>query len=132
SVFLLMMLALFATVKGQAQLLSPKEFLGYEPEDRFTRHHRVIEYFKHVDEVSPNVSLHLYGETYEHRPLVYAVIASKENFSKLEEIRTNNLKRAGLAEGSPGNEKVAIVWLSYNVHGNEASSLEAAMLTLYD
>ena len=28
--------------------------------------------------------------------------------------------------------KKAIVWLSYNVHGNEASSTEAAMLTLYE
>ena len=25
----------------------------------------------------------------------------------------------------------AIVWLSYNVHGNESSSTEAAMKTLY-
>ena len=36
-----------------------------------------------------------------------------------------------MLEGSPTATDVAIVWLSYNVHGNEASSTEAAMLTLY-
>ena len=34
-------------------------------------------------------------------------------------------------EGTPST-KVAIVWLSYNVHGNEANSMEASMKTLYE
>jgi len=80
----------------------------------------------------PNVTLTQYGETYENRPLVYAVVTSAENFAKLESIRTDNLRRAGLAEGTPSADRKAIVWLSYNVHGNEASSLEAAMWTLYE
>ena len=29
-------------------------------------------------------------------------------------------------------ENVAIVWLSYNVHGNESSGTEAAMQTAYE
>jgi hypothetical protein len=117
---------------GQTALQSPAQFLGYELGDRFTRHHRVLEYFKHVDEAMPNVKLTQYGVTYEHRPLVYAVIASTENFAKLEEIRQDNLKRAAVLEGSPSSSKVAIVWLSYNVHGNEANSTEASMATLYE
>jgi hypothetical protein len=36
---------------AQQKLQSPKEFLGYELGDRFTRHHRVIEYYKHVAEI---------------------------------------------------------------------------------
>lgn len=118
-------------VKAQ-KLLSPKEFLGYELGDRFTRHHRVMDYFRHVAEVIPNVELREYGETYEHRPLVFAVVTSPDNFKNLELIRTNNLKRTGFLEGAPSGDKKAIVWLSYNVHGNEASSLEASMLTLYE
>jgi hypothetical protein len=113
------------------QLLSPKEFLGYELGERFTPHYRMVEYFKHVDGVMDNVELRQYGETYEHRPLIYAIIASQENFDQLEKIRTDNLKRTGLMDGSPGSDKKAIVWFSYNVHGNEASSLEASMLTLH-
>jgi hypothetical protein len=114
------------------KLLSPKEFLGYEPGERFTRHHRVVEYFKHVADVMPNVEFEQYGETYEHRPLIYVTITSSENFKNLEQIRTDNLRRAGVVEGNASSDKKAIVWLSYNVHGNEASSLEASMLTLYD
>lgn len=117
---------------GQTALQSPAQFLGYELGDRFSRHHRVLEYFKHVDDAMPNVKLTQYGETYEHRPLVYAVIASQENFARLEEIRQDNLKRAAVLDGAPSSNKVAIVWLSYNVHGNEANSTEASMATLYE
>lgn len=116
---------------AQQKLLSPKEFLGYELGDRFTRHHRVVEYFQHVASVMPNVDFHQYGETYEHRPLVYVVIASPENYARLEQIRQDNLSRASMAEGSPST-KISIVWLSYNVHGNEANSMEASMQTLYE
>lgn len=117
---------------AQSGLQSPEQFLGYELGDRFTRHHRVVEYFKHVDEALPNVKVQQYGETYEHRPLIFAVVASPENFANLEQIRTDNLKRAGMLEGQPSGNKVAIVWLSYNVHGNEANSTEASMKTLYE
>ncbi|HNT50083.1 MAG TPA: M14 family metallopeptidase [Cyclobacteriaceae bacterium] len=118
-------------VSAQTKIQTPDEFLGYELGSRFSRHHRVVEYFKYVDELSPNVKVTQYGETNELRPLIYAVIASPENFANLEQIRQDNLKRAGVQEGSPSG-KVAIVWLSYNVHGNEASSLEASMKTLYE
>jgi hypothetical protein len=36
-----------------------------------------------------------------------------------------------MAEGAPST-KVAIVWMSFNVHGNEANSMEAAMKILYE
>lgn len=116
----------------QQKLVSPKEFLGYELGERFTRHYQTVGYFKYVSDLMPNVTLKQYGETNEYRPLVYAVITAPENFKDLETIRTDNLKRAGVLEGSPVGEKKAIVWMSYNVHGNEASGMEAAMLTLYE
>ncbi|MEY4931019.1 MAG: hypothetical protein RI909_1743 [Bacteroidota bacterium] len=130
---LLTAIAIFITLVSfsQTKLQSPAEFLGYELGDRFTRHHRMVEYFKHVDEANANVQVMQYGETYEHRPLIYAIIASPENFKNIEQIRQDNLKRAGMAEGAPST-KVAIVWLSYNVHGNEANSMEASMKTIYE
>lgn len=123
---------LFVVTAAHAQLQSPAQFLGYELGDRFTRHHRVVEYFRHVDQALGNVKVEQYGETYEHRPLIYAVIASDENFAKLDQIRQDNLRRAGVVDGSASGSKVAIVWLSYNVHGNEANSTEASMKTLYE
>ncbi len=120
------------TVSAQQKLLSPKEFLGYELGDRFTRHYKVVEYFKHVADVMPNIEYTQYGETYEHRPLTYAVITSTENFKNIEQIRLDNLRRTGLVEGTANTDKKSIVWLSYNVHGNESCSMEAAMWTLYE
>jgi hypothetical protein len=128
----LSLLFIIAFASAQAQLQSPAQFLGYELGDRFTRHHRVVEYFRHVDQELGNVKVEQYGETYEHRPLVYAVIASEENFARLDQIRQDNLKRAGVLEGAASGTKVAIVWLSYNVHGNEANSMEASMKTLFE
>src|SRR5690606_20144174 len=47
------------------------------------------------------------------------------------EIRQNNMRLAGLEEGTAQEDQPAIVWLSYNVHGNEAVSTEASMQTVY-
>jgi hypothetical protein len=128
----LSLLLTLTTFLSYAQVQSPAQFLGYELGDRFTRHHRVVEYFRYVDQTLGNVKVEQYGETYEHRPLIYAVVASEENFAKIDQIRQDNLKRAGVVEGTPSGNKVAIVWLSYNVHGNEANSMEASMKTLYE
>ncbi|MGK7389176.1 MAG: M14 family metallopeptidase [Candidatus Cyclobacteriaceae bacterium M2_1C_046] len=115
-----------------AQTKAPAEFLGYEVGERFTRHHFVVDYYKHVAEENDNVQLIKYGETYEFRPLMVAIVSSPENMARLEEIRTSNLQRAGLMEGEPSVNDIAIVWLSYNIHGNESSSIEASMMTIYD
>ena len=113
-----------------AQLKSPAEFLGYEIGTEFSRHADVVSYFEHVAANSEMVKYFDYGKTNERRRLIYAVISSEENLANLEQIRTDNLKNIGIIPGSATPEKT-IVWLSYNVHGNEASSSEAAMNTVY-
>ena len=77
------------------------------------------------------VTLKEYGRTYEGRPLLLAYVATPDNHAQLEMIREDNLRRAGMLEGTPTTE-IAITWLSYNVHGNEANSTEASMATIYD
>ncbi|MCK0178051.1 M14 family metallopeptidase [Flavobacteriaceae bacterium S0862] len=114
------------------QIKTPSEFLGYELGTQFSRNHQVVDYFKHVASTMPNqVKLEQYGETYERRPLIHAYISSEENMRNLETIRENNLKNAGIMSGTPSNTDIVIVWLSYNVHGDEASSTEASMNTIY-
>ncbi|WP_052467107.1 M14 family metallopeptidase [Psychroserpens damuponensis] len=126
-------LALFCSVSIFAQnLQSPSKFLGYELGTKFSRHHQVIDYFEHVARTFPQqVTLEQYGETNERRQLMLAYISSEDNMKKLEQIRENNLKNTGIIKGDSNTNDIAIVWLSYNVHGNEASSTEASMLTLY-
>jgi len=129
----ILLIACFNTtlVSGQ-NIKSPSEFLGYDIGTQFSRHHQIIDYFQNVATALPNqVKLEQYGSTYERRPLYLAYISSEGNMQNLETIRKNNLKNTGLLDGTPDQTNTAIVWLSYNVHGNEASSSEAAMLTLY-
>jgi hypothetical protein len=125
------MLLLPNILLGQ-EIQSPSEFLGYPLGNKFTYHHRVVDYFEYVDQLSDHVILEKYGQTYERRELLVAYISSPENLEKIDQIRTNNLKRTGLMEGPFDNNDVAIVWLSYNVHGNEANSTETSMRVLYE
>lgn len=133
--YLLNFSLILACYFSQAQLQSPDQFLGYKLGSRFTSHFKVVEYFKHVSANAGNlVKLEQYGETNEGRPLLLAYIASPENLSRLEAIRMNNLRLAGVAldKMAPDMQGPAILWLSYNVHGNETSSSEAAMLTIFE
>ena len=115
-----------------SQTKSPAVFLGYELGDRFSRHDEVVDYFEHVANTNANVKLIKYGKTYENRTLQLAVIASPDNFNRLEEIKTNQLRATGLNKSDGPKQDIAIVWLSYNVHGNESVSTEVAMKTLYE
>lgn len=117
-----------------AQIPSPKEFLGYELGTHYTPHYKIVQYFQAVAQASPaTIRLEEYGTTNARRPLLLAYISSAENINNLENIRQNNLRLAGLENGNGNttNAKV-IVWLSYNVHGNEPSSSETAMATIYE
>jgi hypothetical protein len=131
--FQVLLVVLISTKITWAQnIQSPSDFLGYELGSQFSRHHQVVDYFKHISSEMPNqVKLEKYGETYERRPLLLAFVSSEENMRNLETIRENNLKSAGILPGTSSTNDIAIVWLSYNVHGNEASSIEASMLTIY-
>ncbi len=134
---ILLFLLISGLLKLSAQKIqSPEEFLGYKPGEQFTPHFRVVEYYKYLVSVSKNIKLQEYGKTNEGRPLLLAFVASDSNIGRLEDIRQNNLALAGIAEGtSPANvlaNPPVLVWLSYNVHGNESVSTEASLQTVYD
>jgi hypothetical protein len=111
------------------QIQSPAEFLGYDLGDSFTRHHKVVEYYQQLAAADPDrVVLEKYGETHEGRPLYLVFLGSKNSISNREQIRVNHLKTL-VGEST---EDYSIVWLSYNVHGNESVSTEASMKTAFE
>ncbi len=117
-----------------AQLKSPEAFLGYKLGARYTPHYKIMNYFNHLATAAASqLKLQQYGETNEGRPLMLAFLSSAENIARLEDIRQNNLRLTGMLTDKPGNTAApALIWLSYNVHGNEPSSSEAAMQTAYE
>ncbi|MBL7703025.1 MAG: zinc carboxypeptidase [Ferruginibacter sp.] len=117
-----------------AQLKSPDEFLGYPLGSKFTPHYKIVNYFNQAAAAMPQMmKLEKYGETYEGRDLLLAIVSTPENMNRIEEIRKNNLRLTGMLKDKPADAgQPVIIWLSYNVHGNEASSSEVSMKTLYE
>lgn len=123
---------LFLALGVSAQTPSPDEFLGYALGSRFTPHQKVVDYYKRVAATTKNIQLQVYGKTYEGRELLLAVVSDQANMDRIDQIRTNNLSLASADKNVVRNTKQpAILWLSYNVHGNEANSTETAMRVLY-
>ena len=117
---------------AQQKLKTPSEFLPHELGTQFTAHHLLVDYFKYVAAQSERVVLKEYGRTNEKRPLLTAFISSKKNLARLDDIRKDNLIRAGVLNGDRIlKENIAIVWLSHGVHGNEAAASESAISTIY-
>jgi hypothetical protein len=123
-------------VAANAQLTSPEAFLGYPVGSRFTPHHRIVAYFRQVAAALPaRVKLVEYGQTNEGRPLIAAFVSAPEHIARLDDIARNNRGLArldGSRSTSDPRGAPVITWLSYNVHGNEPSSSEAAIRTLWE
>lgn len=117
----------FFFFNGKSQTaFTPENILGYKIGTRFTRHEKVVGYFSKLQSAYPKqVKIIPYGQTNEHRELFLTIISSEENFNRIEEIRSKHLANEPTGD-------VAIVWLSYNVHGNESSGTEAAMQTAFE
>lgn len=110
---------------------SPEEFLGYPLGERFTSHEQIVAYVTAVAAASDRVAVETYGETYEHRPLMVAYVSSPAHLKRRDEIQAHQLQRTGLRPGTAPAQDPVVVWLTYNIHGNEANSSEAALATLY-
>jgi hypothetical protein len=120
------------------EIPSFKEVMGYELGSKCTPHYKIIEYIKLVSERSDRVLLKKYGETYEGRPLYYLVISDPANLNRLDELKSKyrNLADPRIIKDESDAEDMienmpGCVWMSYNVHGNEASCSEAALGTIY-
>ena len=130
----------FMLVKGQANYFypnkgsfdasipTPEQFLGYAIGEQHTRHDRIVAYLKELDRLSDKVSFEIIGETFEHRAQVVAIFSSPENHKNLEQIRLQHLSNQ---INGTNNKVPLVIHLAYNVHGNEPSSSEAALLTAY-
>ena len=114
-----LLLTLLLPMLGHAQmtsdpagpLLTPEQFLGYKLGAQFTPHAELLRYVAHVTAHTPGrMKLVRYGSTYEKRPLEVVQIASAETFGRLEDVRHNNLKLAGLESGTGQRQQPAVCW----------------------
>ncbi len=111
---------------------SPEEFLGYGIGDHHTRHDLIVAYFEELAQHSNKASIEYYGKTHEGRKLVMLTITSEDQLSNLEAIKNEHLAYTDPSKNPTAYEDLPVfVNLGYNVHGNEPSSSEAALLMAY-
>lgn len=123
---------------AQGEAPSPEEFLGYAPGRHFTPHHLIINYVEELARRSDRVRISPYGRTPGRRPLIYTVVTSAENHARMGALR-ERLGRLADPRGDDGalredetiGDLPVVVWLSYNVHGNEPSPSETALVLLH-
>ena len=111
---------------------SPEQFLGYPVGDMHTRIDRMVAYMEELARVSDKATFQTIGSTNERRTQVVLTITSAQNQQNLDNIQQTQLALINPENSRPNtNNHPAIVLLGYNVHGNEPSGTEAAMLTAY-
>lgn len=121
----------------RSDIQSPADFLGYEIGESFTLYANSVAYFQYLAESSDRMTINHYGTTYEGRKLYNVVISSPANLQNIAQLQAQNKKLSNPQNTSSAeaneiiNNKPVFVSYSYNIHGNEASSTEAAMQVSY-
>lgn len=123
----------FPGAQHDPALLDPAELLGQPVGSRLARHEEVVQAFESWAATSARLQLSTYGQTYEGRPLLRAVISSEANLARLDELRDAMGRLAdprGLSEDA-GDQLLAdlpaVAWMGYSVHGDELSGVDAAL-----
>ena len=119
-----------------SNILSPEQFLGYPIGEMHTRHDLIVSYMEYLSETSDKADMFQYATSHEGRKLIYLILSAPEKIENLEEIRKSHIsylkpEYEGYIDSQKPDNFPVIINLDYNVHGNEPSSSEAAMLTAY-
>jgi hypothetical protein len=117
---------------------TPAALIGHDLGQRFTPHEALLRAVDAIDNASDRVESRRYGVTAAGRPLVLATVSSPANLARLADIRDGMRRLADPRSWKSPAERDAllaslpiVVWLSFNVHGNEPSPSEAALAVLW-
>jgi hypothetical protein len=106
--------------------------------DELTSAEGVLAYARLLAEAAPErVKLVEYARSLEGRPLVYLVISSSANISRLEELRTQVVELGDPRKISSERADAliksvpAVVWILCSVHGDETSGGDAGLALAY-
>lgn len=116
----------------QSQIQSPSDYLpNYGKQVTF--YHQVEDYFNHLTKNSDWIKHQKYGETTQERNLNAYFISTPENLKNLETIRKNHLNEIGLFPTKSNSYKdINVIWLSFNVHGNEIGAIESSLAIAFE
>jgi len=117
---------------------TPDSVLGYRLGSRPARYEEVRAYCTVLAERSPNVRLTVLGTSHEGRELFLLTITAEEHHAAIDGIRTRIARLGDPRLGAPGEvaeitrTTPAVVWMGYGIHGDELSSVDAALQVAYE
>ena len=126
-----------STLRYDSDVPSPAEALGYKIGTQFTLHADALDYLRTLANASDRVAMDTYGTTYEDRTLPYLVVTSPQNQNQLDRLKQNSRRLSAPSRLSAADRdrllqnQPVFVSYSYNIHGNEPASTEAALQTAY-
>jgi hypothetical protein len=117
----------------------PSEVLGYEMGEFYANYgafERLLRVY--AERAADRMRVFPTGRTHELRPMHVLAISSPANLARLDAIKAANQRLADPRQTIAPAEldrlianQPVIVWLGYNIHGDEAAGTEAAMQVLY-
>ncbi len=120
------------SIRFEADVPSPGEFLGRELGARHTRHARIVAYFRMLARRSDRMTVTEIGKTNELRSMIVGVATAPEHHARLDSLRRQHLRLTDpTASVETVGDQPIVVQLGYGVHGDEPSSSEVAMLQAY-
>ena len=105
------------------------ELRGFPTGETFSTEREIDRVLEGLDQASDRIHRTVYGRSAEGRPLTLAWVSSPDNLARLDSLRAVNA--GSMRGGTVGEGHPLFVWLSFGVHGDEASSPEAALELLY-
>lgn len=112
---------------------TPESFLGWQIGEWHLSHDLQQAYLKTLAASSDRVIIEEYARSHEQRPLLALIFTSPDNQENLYELQNKHAKLSLLGtsgsddlEGVPG-----VLYQAYNIHGNEPSGGNAAVLIAY-
>ncbi|MEM1324608.1 MAG: M14 family zinc carboxypeptidase [Bacteroidota bacterium] len=112
---------------------SPAEYLGYQVGKWHLTHDQQYGYLRELARTSDRVQLVEYARSYEERPLIYLIITGEENQQNIDELKAQHVQLADADNSRSLNtaDMPVVTYQGYNIHGNEPSGGNAAVLYAY-
>jgi len=110
---------------------------GVAPGTRPLRHDEIVRYFEALAEASPRATLRTHAVSHEGRRLVHLVVTDESTAAALDAFRDEHAVRLDPRQRPPAQDEAAlgeakaVAWMGYAIHGDELSSVDAAVSVAY-
>ncbi|MEM9411662.1 MAG: M14 family metallopeptidase, partial [Planctomycetota bacterium] len=122
-----------ANIEFDDQIMTPREYLGFDVGQRHIEHRQLVGYLKKIASQSNRIQYRKYGQTHGERDLVLLVISSPKNLKEIGRIRKAR-RRVFAPENAQDQsfaEQPLVINMGYGVHGDEASASNCAALVAF-